>query len=728
MDAKKSDTSSKRQLLFASLLRFAPTSVPLRDRIINELTLAGLVGSTNEKPFTVGMILSNVFAGSKNSLRVERIQEALKRLIEKDKYVGTIEYNKKHAYYLLPNGAKEAQQSLNNAEDVFEVSLRRVLNGIEHCCPYETAAEVCRNFLLECFSRFGVQMAKTVTGQIQPSDLVRQADVQAAFEAAARKSNIEGAAAESLHAKCTEILKSNHPDDVKMRFLITQGYYFAQLAEYGNSAFNPLLKESYSGSILVIDTNVILLSVQDIHGRRLFSELVTIARQLDIKLAVTRATQLETLGALDGHRDAMRKIMESLPEKLIRMSGDELVDAYIERRALRPDLTVDEFIADAISEVHSHPEMLGISVLNLDEDSMLNGRPFPEAERVIQEEALRSRHWKKPPMTLKHDVAHYAYITDQRIAGSKTWFLTRDRGLPLAAARLAGPSEIPFTFDLTGFLESVSPFVSSTESESGLSDILAALISENLIPKAMIFNVHELRLLVEMHEDILCTPPDQLVQAVDYVKHSILSGETYNAAKYNEVALGLRSFLASSSDEQRRELEAQRARADADREKQARIAAEERERREAQETITQQQLREIEELQEAKDQQDATIKALQKQVDSLAEKSESLVSTEESYLRLRSLVGWGWLGVSFLALFAAHAWGGTVAGYIQWKFQWYSHWNWNLLRLGTRLLASGNFVWCTARTRLSEAYGCVSGKRECRVGCSHCSPCDLPAL
>jgi predicted transcriptional regulator len=690
-----SDISSKRQLIFASLLRFAPTSVPLRDRIIDDLTLAGLVGSSSDKPLTVGMILSNVFAGSKNSLRVQRVQEALQRLKAKG-YVEFIENKKKkHSYYLLEEGRKQAHQSVETVETIFDASLRRVLKDIEHCCPYETAAEVCRNFLLECFSRFGVQMAKSVTGQIQPGDLLRQADVQAAFQAAASKSKITGTAAESLYARCIEILKSTHPDDVKLRFLITQGYYFAQLAEYGDSAFNPLLKESYSDSMLILDTNVVLLAVQDSVSRRVFDELLKVAKQLNIKLAITRATQHETLGALESHRDSVREILLKAPEQLVRLSGDELVDAYLERRQAVGSIAVDEFFKEAKLKVHSLAEAGGIIIINLDEDSILGNREFKEAEEIIQEEAERSRGWRKPPATLKHDVAHYTYVLDARFENPKTWFLTRDHGLPLAAARLATEGQRPFTFDLTVLLETVSPFVSSAEPNSQLSSVLATLISENLIPKTSIFNVYELKLLVEMHEDVLSTPAEQLVRAVDYVKHAILSGETYSPSKYNEVALGLRSFIASSADEQRRELEAQRASAEAGRQQQLQLATEERNRREAQEKLFQEKLRQFEEVQDEHNQQAQRIVELESHIASQAQEIQSLSTPARSWNRVQLLATWVWLVSGFLLLFTAEANAGKIAGYIQWKIQWHSHWH--HLALAVKLIAATNFV-------LSAAY------------------------
>ena len=70
-------------------------------------------------------------------------------------------------------------------------------------------------------------------------------------------------------------------------------------------------------------------------------------------------------------------------------------------------------------------------------------------------------------------------------------------------------------------------------------------------------------MLIEMHQDVLDTPGDLLIPALDYVKHTVLQGEPYRAESCPRVALGLRTYLASSADEKRRELEEQTARSEA---------------------------------------------------------------------------------------------------------------------------------------------------------------------
>ena len=108
----------------------------------------------------------------------------------------------------------------------------------------------------------------------------------------------------------------------------------------------------------------------------------------------------------------------------------------------------------------------------------------------------------------------------------------------------------PLCYSLIGFLQSVSPFLIAGQEEQQIADIFAALLEEQLLPHEQLFNMKELVLLVEMHQDVIATPKENLISAVDYVKSTVLRGRTYRVEHHAEVALGLRSFLVSSGDEQ----------------------------------------------------------------------------------------------------------------------------------------------------------------------------------
>jgi hypothetical protein len=109
----------KRQLIFASLLRYAPETAPLRDRALDQLVAGALLGSSENEPFRIGKISASLVFGSDAPIRVGVIQESLERLIAVDK-VRRTELNSRHAYHLTPGATEEMGRLVRSTEDLFK--------------------------------------------------------------------------------------------------------------------------------------------------------------------------------------------------------------------------------------------------------------------------------------------------------------------------------------------------------------------------------------------------------------------------------------------------------------------------------------------------------------------------------------------------------------------------------------------------------------------------------
>ena len=113
-----------------------------------------------------------------------------------------------------------------------------------------------------------------------------------------------------------------------------------------------------------------------------------------------------------------------------------------------------------------------------------------------------------------HDVCHYLLIQDERRRGRKAWFLTRDKTLIQATANLGG-GQLPFCFLLAGFLQSVSPFLEAPDAQHSLVGLFSAVLAGEIedLSGESLFNLSELKIVSELHTDVLSTPVDQLVPA-----------------------------------------------------------------------------------------------------------------------------------------------------------------------------------------------------------------------
>lgn len=609
-------TEERRQLIYASLLRYAPETASLRDRILERMVIAALVGSSATTPFRVGKIQrAMILAPDAPLIRPEVIQVALTHLMESGKVL-QIELLKRHAYYLSETAAAEIAAMVGSGQDLFHPVMDRMLVNTEHLVPRDTAEQICREFIAECFTRFGLQIAKTVAGQLTPDDLLKYADVKAAFAAAVDGKSLSLESVDSLKARCLQFLASKEPEDVRLKFHITQGYFFAQLIGFGDVKFELLTERAFDGTVLYLDTNVAILAL--LRNDRLagqFDELLAVAGRLGIELRITRATVNEVRRVVADRIQQANKVFGALPDELIEMSNDQFIAGFIDARATDADLSPEQFF-EPFEHVAEVLKESGVILVDIVEDELIKGRDFSALTKVLQDEALASRGFEKSEDILRHDIAHFALVGDERVSNELTWFLTRDRSLPIAATKLKGTSLHPFCYSLIGFLQSVSPFLIAGQEEQQIAGIFAALLEEQLLPHEQLFNMKELVLLVEMHQDVIATPKESLISAVDYVKSTVLRGRTYRVEHYAEVALGLRSFLASSGDEQRRELEAERTRLEfLSKQEQEAAAAERRLRLRAEETILA-QMTELAELREQSSEQSSQIGLLTSELES----------------------------------------------------------------------------------------------------------------
>ena len=552
------DSDQKRQLIFASLVRYAPELGHLRERALDRVILGALLGSTESRPLRVGDIVGNLrLAANAPSIRPEIVQDSLRRLVAEGKVCQT-EAKKKHVYYLTDETNRDVAQVARFAEDLFHPVVNRMLKDTAHLFTFGVGSSVCRGFICECFARFGARLARAVCGQSGKGDVIDSAWIHGAFLAATEGRDLSEVATESLRVRCLDFLTSPDQEDKQLRFYLTQGFYFLELLGLESKHFLPLSKEAFSGSVLYLDTNVLILGVMPGDGPTSpFRELAKIARQLNIELRLTRATINEARRLAADRAGQIAKIIDALPEELLHRSSDLFVTGFLEARKSQPALTPEEFLAPFDRLYDIAEKELGLVVVEKEEQEVIGARDCGAVMTAIQSESLKTRGIEKRRAVLAHDLCHYLLVMDERPQNPKTWFLTRDNTLIRAGAKIARGDCESFCFALMGFLQSISPFVTSGEDTFSLAEVFSNLVTEQLLPRESLFEARELVLFAEMHEDVLRTPEARLVRAVDYVKSTVLRGRPYRPEDTPRVALGLRTFLASSADEREREMAAQ---------------------------------------------------------------------------------------------------------------------------------------------------------------------------
>ena len=438
----------------------------------------------------------------------------------------------------------------------------------------ELGATVCRRFISECFARFGQQIAKAVTGQLKHDELLGAIDAGSAFEASVEGLSLPADAVESLETRCLRFLRSTEPEDEELKFRLTQGYYIAQLLELDFAQFNPIADEAFRGTIFYVDTNVLLARLLSGETATLFEEVIRISRRLGMDLRVTRATIDESRSVTIGRLDVLKEVVEKVPEPLARKTRDALLVAYMASRQDQPNLTPEEFVRQ-FDDIPSILREHGIALDDRDATTIVGGCDVTRECAIVNDAAKIGRGWGKSEAVQLHDVCHFLLVREERSHGKKAWFLTRDRTLSHAASKLS-EGDLPFCFPLVGFLQAICPFLESPSEQGSLVGLFSSVLEGDIhgLPSEALFDLQELKLIAELHEDVLSTPVDLLTLAFDYIKTHVLRGKPYEKADHPRVALALRKFLSSTADEKQKALQAETHR-------QHEIAATERARREA---------------------------------------------------------------------------------------------------------------------------------------------------
>lgn len=255
----------------------------------------------------------------------------------------------------------------------------------------------------------------------------------------------------------------------------------------------------------------------------------------------------------------LRKILDVVPRELVERSRDQILIAYIQARSRNPELAPEQFLQPIEQVEEKLKHQWGIEIDARTASDLIGDEDTSEVMAMMNEAAAATRGWGKSQVVLEHDAAHFVLVKGLRAQGQQVWFLTRDRTLESAAIRLQ-PDDLAFCFSHLGLLQSISPFVTTSEEEHSLADVLSAFLLDKMRPMISLFDISELALMAEFHEDIMATPPHQLVMAFDYVKSRTLRGESYRETDVPRVSLELRKFLSAEKEEQIRALQLERQR------------------------------------------------------------------------------------------------------------------------------------------------------------------------
>lgn len=548
----------RRAVVYATLIRTAPEPAYLRERALDQIVLAGLIGSTKSEPLKIGKIEMNLYhSQAPFQVRVEIIKPSLLRLQDKG-YVDSVEERKKTLYYLSDKGCQALEEMVNKGEeDLFVPVLKRLLRNIEAVIDYETASIIVRRYIFECFARAGREIARCVLDLSDTNQLPELNDIKDAFDVAIESHLLSSEAIESLRYRCHKFLKSSDPIDKRLKYQLTQGYYLVELLGAHSNSFDPLVEQTFRGSVFYLDTNVVIAGILFVNERSiLFKEIVTLAKKLGIELKVTSETLNEATTVIERKSRELIQFFQRVPSKLHELAKDDFLDAYLISKSVNSEMTIDEFLL-SFADLRSVLAEWGIGIdSELAVTSYADCNNLQEYQEIIQRATL-AKNKGKSEAVLQHDSLHFVYIEEKRAENSQTWFLTQDRSIVDAANEICerhGNTNKPICYFMLAFLQSISPFVSTPDEAQTLADVFSSMLASQILPTDGLFEVRELLMIAEMHDDVLATPNEELIPALDHIKKNVLGGRSYEREEMTKVASELKQFLSKTKDERERAL------------------------------------------------------------------------------------------------------------------------------------------------------------------------------
>ena len=252
---------------------------------------------------------------------------------------------------------------------------------------------------------------------------------------------------------------------------------------------------------------------------------------------------------------SIKPLLDSIPESILKRTDDTFVEAFVDARNHKFDLTLEDFFS-RFGEIPRILSEVGITLIEKTADEVIGRRNVSKECAIVQRAAVASRGERKTDSVCRHDVCHYLLVEEERSRRSKAWFLTRDKTLGRAAVELR-PRGTPFCFSFVGLLQSVSPFVEAPDAHSSLVDLFTGVLLGEIddLSGESIFTLDEVKLVSQLHADVLATSPDLLFEAYDYVRNNVLKGKPFRDQDHREIALEIRKYLASTRDKKLKNLE-----------------------------------------------------------------------------------------------------------------------------------------------------------------------------
>ena len=539
-----SDLITKRSIVCAARMRFAPETQPLREQAIDNIVKNYLVVRDTDQGVTVQELEqqgAECFPAASPAITRLDMQKSLDRL----SYAGVVNPlgdGTDRRYRLSPEVFQDLRRSQKAAEALFRRIVDKLFaNAPEGSAPY---ALPFLDSLCIIFSRLSEMYVRLLKGDVGHDEFLSSPKLVACLK------QIKGKYPDINHSVLeAEVLSFFRERDAEydlIKWNMAQNHYIA-LALGLDASGHLLSKELFGEATLYLDTNVVVNALEDkARHHRSFQALSRACAQLNIELKVCQISIDELRRVVYFHREVIPKVVAQIPDATAPRVGGIFFQLFRERLASGGEADLDELFShfDQATDVLAKEY-----AVELIDDPWFGEAPEHletlDLVRDINIEYQNRRGRPKGKNSALHDALLLRWIERERKQfNSRTWLATLDTSLPgfLPTAQDAPPR--PLAVTLPALLQWISPIAVSPDVEEEVAAGFAEAIRYQLLRQEKLFELRDFLIFAEMDYQCKALPAEDVEECIRYLKAEAPGLDPSNPVDREKMAYVVNKFFA----------------------------------------------------------------------------------------------------------------------------------------------------------------------------------------
>jgi len=440
--------------------------------------------------------------------------------------------------------------------------------------PYESYERVIMVSLTTLTSRYGLLLADNLIGAKRTKkDEINQEEFVAICGNAIKDEKIFDIDPQEMANNIIFLLQRGDENLNRVIYNLVQNYYSMRLlgADISIDLFSEL---AFKDSLIFLDTNCLIALLQKknrLHEE--IKELLFLIKEFNSKAMVSQATLDELDHSFPALLDAFIRAVDEMPVEMYSDVDDPLLFEYQEIVKNNPTTSPSEFIVK-YNDTTRILQQLNLEIFDINDNDLI-GWSRKEQNRVeeIIDWAWHNRTGrKKGPHRIYHD-AHVFFLVQhirkEKSADSAAWFVTLDTTLSQAGKRLQKKEDAPFSIRVDEFLQTTSPFIKKDEQKRTFEQLFVKMVIDRILPQEDFLKLEDFRIFTDLDYRFKNLPPEVIKQAIRHVQKEILKGggmrDELRPIIARELAIMFsdpEKYFPEYADKLKREIEAEKKRAD----------------------------------------------------------------------------------------------------------------------------------------------------------------------